>query len=86
MTQKQALNVLKKYVGNQCNEVESFSSYPIKAVFPDACLKIRVDYLHINHENIWGIVFCVSSIDCDICFCDSEEKADTVYETIKYRG
>jgi hypothetical protein len=86
MTQEQALKVLKKYIGNKYKEVESFTSYPINAVFPDACIKVRVDYLRINHKEIWGIVFCVSSIDSDICFCDSEAKADVVYGTIKYRG
>lgn len=86
MTEEQALKTLKKYVGDQWNDTDSFTSYPIKANFPDVCISVRADYQYINNEDIWGIVFCISSIDSDICFCDTEEKADVVYGTIKYRG
>ena len=93
MTQEQALNVIKKYVGDQWNDVDSFTSYPIKATFPDVPISVRVDYRFINGGQIWGIVFCTSTYDRwgesdsnDICFCDTEEKADVVYGTIKYRG
>ena len=93
MTQDQALNTLKKYVGDQWDEVDSFTSYPIKATFPDVPISVRVDYQHINNENIYGIVFCTSTYDrwgesesYDVCFCDTEEKADIVYGTIKYKG
>ena len=93
MTRDQALNILKKYVGNQQGGVEPFTSYPIKANFPDIPISVRVDYQYINNEEIYGIVFCASTYDrwgesesYDICFCDSEGNADVVYETIKYRG
>lgn len=93
MTQEQALKVLKKYIDGFENGIEPFSSYPVNAVFPDTNIRVRADYLHVGNEGMWGIVFCMSLFDrlgenedYDVCFCDSEEKADTVYGAIKYKG